>query len=504
MLKKFKIASQVIFFLLFAFFFFFFNFLRTEGVSSGLAWFLRLNPFVTLITSVASRSIIVPYVVLGIIMTVATIFFGRFFCGMICPLGSIIDFSDKIFKSKITLKQPLRPSVKLQQLKYVLMVIFIVLAVLGLTFPLFMDPLLMTTRFFTFFIRPAVMMIMGLFGINTDNIAVSTHLAKGAFVGAFATFALFALILAGALFDRRFWCQYVCPSGAFFGIMSRFSLFTRKINVHTCNTCGLCTKRSCPTRAISGEKYEKTSTAECILCGTCSADKRLCSTFSFGRTKESPTHGPDIERRHVIAGLSSGLLLAPIFANNPVRGKPSIPGPIRPPGAVEENDFLARCITCGACISVCPQKALHPGTLAKDGLLSWNTPTLVPRIGYCDTDCTRCSEACPTGALLPLTRDQKQKTKIGTAVIFRSECRAWQQELPCMICANKCPYEAIETKMIKVRGKDWKLPVVDKRKCIGCGICEYWCPEQHETAIKVYSFGDRRIKVHTKKKRRKA
>lgn len=510
MLRKIRIISQIVFFLVFLTVFFLFEFFRVNAGNSGLAWFLRLNPFSTLITSIASRSVIVPYLIIGIVILIITVLFGRVFCGFACPLGSIIDLSDRILRGKEKVKQPLRPPLKLQALKYILLIGFIILAIGGLTFPLFMDPLCIVPRVFGIIVHPFFISLLGFFKIGGEKIVQSPILLNGAFAGSLVTFLLFVLILAGAIFDRRFWCQYICPSGAFLGVMSRFNIFTRKINWEKCTDCGLCAKRICPTRAISSENHENTSTSECILCGACSADKRKCTFFSFGIPLGSNTYGPDIDRRRVVGGIFAGMFFMPVIANRSHQRIWLIsikrrynPTPIRPPGAIEEHEFLARCITCGACISVCPENALHPCTIGSDGLAVWNTPKLIPRLGYCKEDCTRCSEACPTGALLPVTIEQKPKIKIGNAVVDRSRCRPWLQKYPCAICIKQCPYGAIKEKTIVTETREWKVPEVDRRKCNGCGVCEHYCPVKHESAIQVFSSGERRIKVRDRKKKPK-
>lgn len=509
MLKRVRIISQIVFVVIFLVVFFLFNFFRVNAGTSGLAWFLRLNPFSTLITSIASRSIVVPYLIIGIIVLLITVLLGRVFCSFACPLGSIIDLSDRILRGKEKIKQPLRPPLKLQALKYVLLVGFIILAISGLNFSLFMDPLSIMPRVFGIIVRPFFITLLGFFKIGGEKITQSPILLNGAFAGSLVTFLLFTLILSGAIFDRRFWCQYICPSGAFLGIISRFSVFTRKINKEVCTDCDLCVKRICPTRAISSKEFEKSSTSECILCGNCSAHKRNCSAFTFLKPLSSNTYGPDITRRQAIGGIIAGLFFMPVIANRSHKRIWLIsikrrynPTPIRPPGAIEENEFLARCINCGACISVCPENALHLCTIGDDGLKMWNTPKLVPHLGYCAVECTRCPEACPTGALLPFRVEEKPKVKIGVAVVDRSRCRPWLQKYPCAICIKQCPLKAINEKIIVTERREWRSPIVDRRKCNGCGICEHHCPVRHESAIQVFSSGEKRIQIRKKKRKR--
>ena len=74
-----------------------------------------------------------------------------------------------------------------------------------------------------------------------------------------------------------------------------------------------------------------------------------------------------------------------------------------------------------------------------------------------------------------------------------------------IICARKCPYQDIEKVNIENENdREFEVPVVDRRKCTGCGICEYRCPVKSESAIKVFAYGEKRIKVKKKKRKRKA
>lgn len=509
MLRKNRIISQIVFFAIFFIGFFFYGSIRLgDGNSSILAWFLRLNPTVTAITSIASRSIFMPFFIIGIIMTIVTVLFGRIFCGAVCPLGSIIDFTDHMLWTKVGIRQTWRPPIKLQGLKYILLFILIVLAIFGLIFPLFMDPMLLVTRIFTLVIRPLLFAILRPIGfINAKTLIDSPMVLQGAYAGTMSTYVLFMIILAGSFFDKRFWCQYICPSGAFLGLLSRYSIFTRRTVSAMCNSCGICTL-PCPTRAIQpGEDGagRNTSLAECTLCGLCTADKESCGSFKLGSVlQKNKIHSVDLNRRHIVASVSAGLLLIPALVHKSPKKKPFVPGPIRPPGAVDEEAFLNRCITCGACISACPENALHPCTISKDGLVNWNTPKLVASIGYCAKECTACSEACPTGALIPITQEQKNETVIGTAYVERSRCRPWRTQYKCTICIDACPYDAIKEKVItNEKGREYTVPIVNIRKCVGCGICENVCPVKHEPAIQVFSHGEERIQVTKIKKKKK-
>ena len=222
-MRTLRIASQTLFFLLFSLSFFFLARL-SHGYQWDAEWFLRLNPLTALSVSIASRSFFLPLVISGLVMALATLVLGRFFCGFMCPLGSSIDLVDR-FVFRGTRHSQRRPPVSLQRVKYVLLVLCLVPVLLGSLFPLFFDPISIVTRFFTFLIHPFSQIIgkdllslaarpLGLVGLDGPGlIAIKVPL----YFGATISLALALLVFGGGYWDRRFWCQYLCPTGAFLG-----------------------------------------------------------------------------------------------------------------------------------------------------------------------------------------------------------------------------------------------------------------------------------------------
>ena len=104
--------------------------------------------------------------------------------------------------------------------------------------------------------------------------------------------------------------------------------------------------------------------------------------------------------------MAAGAVAVPLMRANTGMGKSRNERLLRPPGALDEPDFLSRCIRCGECMKVCPNNSLQP-TLVEAGLEGLWTPTLVPRIGYCEPSCVLCSEVCPTGAIWQITPKEK-------------------------------------------------------------------------------------------------
>ncbi|MBZ0242220.1 MAG: 4Fe-4S dicluster domain-containing protein [Bacteroidales bacterium] len=72
---------------------------------------------------------------------------------------------------------------------------------------------------------------------------------------------------------------------------------------------------------------------------------------------------------------------------------------LRPPGAIDEEDFLYGCIKCGLCVQICPVQAISLAG-AREGL-GFGTPYIEPRVQACDFSCDalQCIEVCPTAAL---------------------------------------------------------------------------------------------------------
>ncbi len=470
---------------------FFFALRYPQAYSFDNRWLLRLNPVSGILTFIASHRIIAGYAITVPAVVVLTGVFGRIFCGFFCPLGAVVDFSDRfIFRG---LRRPeRRPPIGLHGLKYILLTGIALAAVAGVLFPLFFDPLSIFSRFLTVFIYPLPALAGNLVAPLTAVLdSTRTPPMLPLFYGGIGIGLLFFAVLAGGLWDRRFWCQYICPTGAFLGLLSRFTLFRRVADANACSECTACAK-ICPTRAIPEKDFRRTSGAECILCGQCIPTAKSCTRFGFAGHRRGDTVGPDFGKRHLIGGAAASVLLLPLIKANAMSRRDNTGRLIRPPGALPEEIFNARCLACGQCMKVCPTNAIQPCGF-DDGFERWSTPKIVPRIGACEEKCHICGSVCPTGALRVLPYDEKRFAKLGTAVVDKHRCLAWSQNKECLVCQEVCPYHAIDPKMAMTTRGMFRVPDVYEDLCMGCGQCEKECPIGDTAAIVVFKFGENRI-----------
>jgi Pyruvate/2-oxoacid:ferredoxin oxidoreductase delta subunit len=139
----------------------------------------------------------------------------------------------------------------------------------------------------------------------------------------------------------------------------------------------------------------------------------------------------------------------------------------------------------------CPTGGLQPD-LGKGGLEGIFSPVLVPRVGYCEFNCTLCGQVCPTHAIKELTIPEKNATIIGKAYIDPARCFPHAFGVNCAVCEEHCPVvgNAIqfrETGELSLDGTPLRKPYIIYDRCVGCGICEFKCPIGGEAAIIVTS-----------------
>lgn len=147
---------------------------------------------------------------------------------------------------------------------------------------------------------------------------------------------------------------------------------------------------------------------------------------------------------------------------------------LRPPGAIEEKAFLDTCYRCGACVDVCPADAIQ---LRQGPGRPWNgTPGIDPDVAACVVcEGLQCTHACPSGALQPLKLPNE--IRIGLAVVTAQRCVRSKDE-DCTLCVDKCPIGPAA-----IHFADAGPPRVSPDACVGCGVCQLYCPTQPKAII---------------------
>jgi len=402
-------------------------------------WFLQLDPLVALGTVLSTQKFYWSlHCALGTI--VLTIIFGRYFCGWLCPFGSIHHFVGYLgnLNKKVADRIRLNRYRKAQCIKY-----FILVFLLGMAaFPSLasslqtglLDPIPLVTRSVNLVLLPIL-----------DRSSYLTSVGTRYYELGWLILAVFAVAVLSNLVIPRFYCRFVCPLGAFFGVISRFSIWRIGRNKPKCIDCKLCEK------ACEGgcEPSGSIKIAECVLCFNCRQD---CVHDMISYQTVPSLAGEvqaDVSRRGFVLSLASGVLAVPAIRLSGRVASNYYNKAVRPPGALAEEEFLKRCLKCGQCMRVCPTNVIQPAGM-EGGLEGLWTPVLNNRIGSsgCQLNCVACGQVCPTSAIRPITLDEKKgvgefaeqgPVKIGTAFVDRNRCLPWAMNKPCIVCQENCP-----------------------------------------------------------------
>ncbi|MEB2313077.1 MAG: 4Fe-4S binding protein [Sorangiineae bacterium] len=498
--------------------------------------FLLADPFVATMTLLSTHTIY-RGLAWSLVIIALTVVFGRVFCGWICPFGTLHHFVSWIFPSRYIKGNRRVESNKTkwwQVGKYYMMWGFLAAAAAGSAIGGLFDPICVAVRTIGIGVLPALQYIgvRGSDAIADTNVRALQTAADGAqdFLARTVwtsyqyyyhqTWFIVFLLLATLFMNRfipRFWCRVLCPLGAFLGTISRFALFGMEKDHSKCTDCNLCLV-DCQG-GDSPQGGVKHQASECHMCLNCEvACPEDVIKFRFLPNRRSRVEKPSLERRTVLATAAAGAVAIPVMriANWPDKGyNPKV---IRPPGAVEEREFLDRCIRCAECMKVCPNNALHPAFF-EAGVEGMWTPILIPRIGYCEFSCVLCGQVCPTGAIQKITEKEKmgigqKPISLGTAMYDRGRCLPWAMATPCIVCEEFCPTspKAIWPDEVEVPKRDSvpgpngehpkmltikvQQPHVDPSLCVGCGACEKVCPIVDQPAVYVTSAGETRSKTN--------
>jgi ferredoxin len=447
--------------------------------------FLVIDPLVSLSTAIAARSWIWSLVCAAVILVIC-ILVPRGFCGYLCPLGTLIDLFDWSIGKRI---QRFRvPSDGWWvHLKYYLLLGTLVAAACGVLVSGYVAAIPVITRGMLFLAEPLQ--------IGTLR---GWHLVPPMNAGHVVSIGLFLAVLGLGLLQPRFWCKYVCPSGATFSLGNLLRVSERKVE-SSCIHCNKCIE-VCPFDAIKPDYT--TRVTDCTLCQTCGG---VCPTHAikfverWNRVElkvenDPPTHETAIGRRGFMslaagtaAAVAGGVGMAGVtnvFGAKLERS--DLPRPVRPPGSVPEREFLQMCIRCGECFKACPNNVLQPQGF-QQGLEGLWTPVVNADWAGCEASCNACGQVCPTGAIRALPMEEKRVARMGLAIVNDKTCLPIAGRDACQLCVDECKaagYDAIEFEQVHtqvdehgepIAGSGFLAPVVIADRCVGCGLCQTRC-----------------------------
>lgn len=309
------------------------------------------------------------------------------------------------------------------------------------------------------------------------------------------------LVLGLALWKGRFFCRWICPLGTLYSVPSKFS---RKRRFFRWNLGGVvfwatvfASVTGLPlllfldplsTFTRLGVMGQGTAYAMSWVPGVliplmlilsfiqpgiwCAQLCPLGYILELVQVKKKTEKKVSQTRRELLAGLALGAPLAMLFRN--VARASEQDRPVLPPGAKDLDNYAATCIRCYACIKACPTGVL---TVRKKGGVA---ELCIPEMdflrvdgAFCEQYCNACSQVCPSGAIQTMTMEEKQQCKVATASIIREACLSWEDRQECVACDEFCGYNSIEMRT----GRDGiPKPVVNPKKCRGCGACQNICP----------------------------
>ena len=222
-----------------------------------------------------------------------TIVLGRIYCGWFCPFGFLMDISiqlKRIFRKSYRIL-PDKLNKRLHQLRYVLLLFFLLLPILLWLMdpPPNLDFAVLVLRFlsgpfrpYTFLIDPMIPLVVPwaspfLFNGIYFNYPYAQDIVAyvSGNTGQVIVIVFVCLTLVGSFLFKRVWCRF-CPTGSSLAVVNRFKgfkwapiLYIEK-DEKKCNDCGVC-EGVCPMQVneVCEQKSGKINNSMCILCVRC-------------------------------------------------------------------------------------------------------------------------------------------------------------------------------------------------------------------------------------------
>lgn len=482
-LRKLRVVLSLLFFAAIAVLFF-----ELFGKIFSIAplFILRFQFVPSLIKFISTWS----YLALGFaVIIMLTFLFGRIYCSTLCPLGTLQDFFSYLSKKLSPGKKIYKYKKPINWLRYGIFAIVIISLFTGsILLVNLLDPYSAFGKIMTNFLRPILVA-----GNNLASVALSRadvywlprvkwiEVNKAALILALGWMIMLVFLAAKR---GRIYCNTICPVGTLLGLFARYSLFRIRLDKTKCNSCGKCSA-VCKAECIS-PKDRSVDFSRCVGCMNCLSPcpDRGVKFLPFWIKEEVELATFDPLKRDFFK--KSGLILAgtgipgKAFSQDQEKKKEIIPAtvpvnreyPVTPPGAKTQERFNSLCTACHLCVTACPTQVLQP-TYFLYGLTGFLQPRMDYITNFCNFECTLCGEVCPTGAILPVTNEEKKLLQLGKSYFVKENCIVYTKDTICGACSEHCPTKAVH--MVPYKDK-LNIPEVDNKICVGCGACEYACP----------------------------
>ncbi len=483
-LKKLRVAISLLFFLVLGIYFIDFTGLWHGSFSQAL---LKLQFIPSLLLFMGTFGVLALGFALVLILT---LLFGRVYCSTLCPLGTLQDIFIYLSKKLSPKRKIFKYKVPVNWLRYGFLILTVLSILTGLiVFVNLLDPYSVFGKIVHSLAWPPLILAnnllskilasFGIFSVYPVKWTGMNFLAVGMALG-WVVLLLYLSVRRG-----RLYCNTVCPVGALLGLASRISLFRIVLDKSVCNSCGKCSA-VCKAECID-PKAQELDFSRCVGCLDCLTPCPDNGVKFLPRWKEAQVKITpfDPSRREMFRN-TGFLLLSTVTAKQDSllleKKKEIIPGtvpifrehPVTPPGALGQARFNSNCTACHLCVAACPTQVLQPSYFMY-GIKGILQPRMDYITSFCNYECKRCSEVCPTGAILPLELPDKKLTQLGKAHFVKENCVVETRKTACGACSEHCPTKAVE--MVPYEGyPNLTIPKVTEDICVGCGACEYACP----------------------------
>ena len=277
---------------------FFYLFLQTayhpiNRTGGPVALFFELDPLVLVAIWLAGAAI-----PLGLFLSLGTlgvsVLFGRWFCGWICPFGTLHQMMTQLRGGSLKSRLKRAAYSPRQRWKYLVLIGLLAGTLTGLNLIGWVDPFSLLYRSLATAVFPTLNLgSHALFAwlYESDPAIGTVKVTKvsepvyevlrsfllvegrpqyywGILIG-----VIFGAILAINLWRNRFWCRYVCPLGALLGLVGKNPLLRLKKDNEACNGCQLCVA-VCPGGAnpdAPSDRSDAWKPSECLFCWNCEA-----------------------------------------------------------------------------------------------------------------------------------------------------------------------------------------------------------------------------------------